>query len=628
MPTRLTDEQGLADQERATAPAWHTLDAGRVLQAQQVTAEQGLSSAEAASRSSRFGRNALAAGKAEPRWRAFLRQYSDPMQLVLLAAGVLSFLLKQAGTGLLLILLTLANAVLGLQQEGQAETAVSALEKKMIISARVRRDGRTAEIPAEELVPGDIVSIEAGDIVPADGRLLNAAMLEVAESELTGESTPVSKGTAVIAEAAVPLGDRACMVYMNTSVTRGTGEFVVTATGMETEVGHVSGMLQAQPTLKTPLTRQLDHLSRQLLLVSGIALIASMAVNLSRGYTFHAVFTAAVAFAIAAVPVQLPTVVTTILAWGTRTLARSGAIMKKLTSTETLGAVSAINTDKTGTLTLNQMTAVQMTVAGYRYAVEGKGYSTHGRINRVAGQAQVPLDHVLTPMVLASDAVLSDGELIGDPTEGALVALAAKGGIDAVSTRREYPRIAELPFDATYKLMATFHEMTDESGKRVIRCFVKGAPDRLLARAAAVLDPQAGPVPLDDARRERYKADNRRFAEEGLRVMAVAQGSRASELRRGVGPAAAGDGTGAARTCRHHGSAAAARRGIGGTGEVRRDRGPDDYRRPRGHGGGDRPPARHRRRDRQRSGARRHERPGGDANSRRSGRDCPSNPRA
>jgi P-type Ca2+ transporter type 2C len=506
LPTRLTGEPGLGRQERASGPAWHTLDVTRVLQAQQVTAEQGLSPAEAASRLGRFGPNALAATKAEPRWRAFLRQYSDPMQLVLLAAGALSFPLKQAGTGLLLILLTLANAVLGLQQEGQAETAVAALEKKMIISARVRRDGRTAEIPAEELVSGDIVSVEAGDIVPADGRLLQAAMLEVAESELTGESTPVSKDTAAVPEASVPLGDRGCMVYMNTPVTRGAGEFVVTATGMETEIGHVSGMLQAQPAVKTPLTRQLDHLSKQLLLISGIALIASMAVNLARGYTFHAVFNAAVAFAIAAVPVQLPTVVTTILAWGTRALAGGGAIMKKLTSTETLGAVSAINTDKTGTLTLNQMTAVQMTVGGHRYAVEGKGYSTHGRINRVAGQAQVPLDQVLTPMVLASDAVLSDGELIGDPTEGALVALAAKGGIDAVSTRREYPRIAELPFDATYKLMATFHEMTDDSGKRVIRCFVKGAPDRLLARAGAVLDPQAGPVPLDDARRERYRA--------------------------------------------------------------------------------------------------------------------------
>jgi Ca2+-transporting ATPase len=522
--TRLTEAPGAGHQARVQRLAWHTLSVEQVLRAEEVAARRGLSSAEAAARAGRFGPNTFTVGRVEPRWHAFIRQYSDPMQIVLVTAGVLSIIpLGQLGTGLLLILLTLANAVLGLQEEGKAETAVAALQKMMIVTAQVRRDGQQAEIPARQLVPGDVVLIEAGDIVPADGRLLRAATLEVAESELTGESMPVSKGTAPVAEADAPLGDRTNMVYMNTSVTRGAGEFVVTATGMETEVGNISGMLQAQPVVKTPLTRQLDQLSKQLLLVAGVALIASMAVNLSRGYTFNAVFNAAVAFAIAAVPVQLPTVVTTILAWGTQALARAGAIMKQLRSTETLGSTSAINTDKTGTLTLNQMTAVQMTVAGHRYAVEGKGYSAHGRITRVAGQAEIPLDQFLMPMVLASDAVLSDGELIGDPTEGALVALAAKGGIDAVSTRQAYPRIAELPFDADYKLMATFHRMADESGKPVVRCFVKGAPDQLLARAATVLDPAAGPVPLDDCLRELYLADNQRFGEEGLRVMAAAR---------------------------------------------------------------------------------------------------------
>ena len=433
MRARVTGAPGPGLEPQASGLAWHTLSVERVLRAVAADAQRGLSSAEAASRSGRFGPNLLVAGRAEPGWLAFIRQYSDPMQIVLLTAGVLSlFPIRQLGTGILLILLTLGNAVLGLQQEGKAEAAVAALQKMMIVTARVRRDGQQAEIPAGQLVPGDVVSIAAGDIVPADGRVLQAAMLEVAESELTGESLPVSKGTAPAGEAGVPLGDRACMVYMNTSVTRGAGEFVVTATGMATEVGRISGMLQAQRAVRTPLTRQLDRLSRQLLLVAGVALIASMAVNLSRGYTFAVVFNAAVAFAIAAVPVQLPTVVTTILAWGTQALARAGAIMKQLRSAETLGSVSAINTDKTGTLTLNQMTAVQMVVAGRRYAVEGKGYSAHGRINRAAGQAEIPLDEFLMPMVLASDAVLSDGELIGDPTEGALVALAAKGGIDAV----------------------------------------------------------------------------------------------------------------------------------------------------------------------------------------------------
>jgi Ca2+-transporting ATPase len=506
------------------APPWHTLSAEQALRAQGVAAQRGLSSAEASARAGRFGPNKLAVARAEPRWHAFIRQYYDPMQIVLLAAGVLSlYPLMQLGTGPLLIVLTLVNAVLGLQQEGKAETAVAALQNMMILTARVRRDGQQAEISAEHLVPGDVVSVEAGDVVPADGRLIQAAMLEVAESELTGESLPVAKGTAAVRKADMPLGDRAGMLYMNTSVTRGTGEFVVTATGMATEVGQISGMLQEQPTARTPLSRQLDRLSKQLLLVAGVALIASMAINLSRGYTFTAVFTAAVAFAIAAVPVQLPTVVTAILAWGTQALARAGAIMKQLRSTETLGSTSAINTDKTGTLTLNEMTAVQMAVGGHRFAIEGKGYSTGGRINRVAGQAEIPLDQILMPMVLASDAVLSDGELIGDPTEGALVALAAKGGVDAASTREVYPRVAELPFDAEYKLMATFHRLTDESGTAVIRCFVKGAPDQLLDRAATALEPGSGPVPLDGHLRELYLAENHRLAEEGLRVMAIAR---------------------------------------------------------------------------------------------------------
>jgi P-type Ca2+ transporter type 2C len=504
--------------------AWHTLSVDEVLRAEDVSRQRGLSSAEAAARAAQVGHNKLPTARAEPRWHAFTRQYYDPMQIVLFSAGIVSlYPLKQLGTGLLLIALTLANAVLGLQQEGKAESAVAALKNMMLVTARVRRDGRQAEMPAEQLVPGDVVLLEAGDVVPADGRLLHAAMLEVAESELTGESAPVSKGTVPVEDPDVPLGDRTDMVYMNTSVTRGAGEFVVTAIGMSTEVGLISGMLQAQPMAKSPLTRQLDQLSKQILLIASVALITSMAVNLARGYTFIAMFNAAVAFAIAAVPVQLPMVVTTILAWGTQALAKAGAIMKQLRSAETLGATSAINTDKTGTLTLNQMTAVRMAITGHRYTVEGHGYSTQGKINRVAGQPEFPLDQFLMPMVLATDAVVSDGEVIGDPTERALVALAAKGGVDAASTRQAYPRIAELPFDAEYKLMATFHDMTDESGQAVIRCLVKGAPDQLLARSASALDPASGRVALDDRLRERYLAENHSLGTEGLRVLATAR---------------------------------------------------------------------------------------------------------
>ncbi len=223
-------------------------------------------------------------------------------------------------------------------------------------------------------------------------------------------------------------------------------------------------------------------LTSQILIIAGVAVAISMALNLSRGDSFDTVFTAAIAFAVSAIPTGLPAVVTTILSLGTQILAKANAIVKRLRSTETLGSTSAINSDKTGTLTLNQMTAIEMALVGRRYSIDGSGYSTEGNIKRVAGDSDVPLDQVLMPMLLASDAVVEDGALIGDPTEGALVVLAEKGGLDARTTREAYPRVAELPFDAAYKLMATFHRMKDESGRDVVRAFVKGAPDQLLAR--------------------------------------------------------------------------------------------------------------------------------------------------
>jgi Ca2+-transporting ATPase len=511
---------------RAVVPAqldFHTLSIRETLVAEEVDAERGLSTAQAEERLRTFGPNRFAEGTKEPRWRAFLRQYADIMQIVLLVAGLGSLWpLKQWGTGVVLLGLTLLNAVLGLQQEGKAAAAVAALQKMMIIKAKVRRDGRMTELPAEQLVPGDVVSIEAGDLVPADGRLLRAATLEIAESALTGESIPVAKGVEPVAGPDTPLGDRTDMVYMNTNVTRGAGTFVVTATGMSTEVGHVSGMLQAQDATETPLTRQLAALTNQILVIAGIALLVSVVLNLARGNSFDVVFTAAIAFAISAIPTGLPAVVTAILSLGTRMLAEANAIVKRLRSAETLGSTSAINSDKTGTLTLNQMTAVEMTLPGRRYTVSGSGYSTEGTIKHAYGQPEVPLDQFLLPMALASDATVRDGQMVGDPTEGALVVLAEKGGLDTDETRRRFPRIAELPFDAAYKLMATFHRMTDELGRDVVRCFVKGAPDQLLARATHTLDPvDLHPIGVDEGFRRRYTEENQRLGEQGLRVLAT-----------------------------------------------------------------------------------------------------------
>jgi Ca2+-transporting ATPase len=504
---------------------WYVLPSSDVARSLGVDPDRGLTAEEAAARLERYGPNKFAEAKTEPRWHAFIRQYRDPMQIVLLIAGLGSIWpLHELGTGLVIIFLTLFNAVLGLRQEGKAAEAVAALQKMMIIKARVRRDGQLAQVPAEQLVPGDVVSIEAGDVVPADGRLLSAATLEIAEAALTGESLPVSKSPDAITAEDAPLGDRSDMVYMNTNATRGAGDFVVTATGMATEVGHISHLLQSEGDAKTPLTKQLEKLTGQILFIAGAAVVVSIVLNLSRGDSFKTVFTAAIAFAIAGIPTGLPAVVTTILSYGTQMLARAGAIVKRLRSTETLGSTSAINSDKTGTLTLNQMTAVELALWGRRYTISGTGYSADGQIQRVAGDSDVSLDNFLMPMVLASDAVVTaDDEMIGDPTEGALVVLAEKGGIDPAATRERLPRVAELPFDAAYKLMATFHRMEDESGRDVIRAFVKGAPDQLLARASHALDADLNVVAVDDEGRERYLAENRRLGEQGLRVLATAR---------------------------------------------------------------------------------------------------------
>jgi P-type Ca2+ transporter type 2C len=356
--------------------------------------------------------------------------------------------------------------------------------------------------------------------VPADGRLLVAATLEIEESALTGESVPVLKSVDPVSGDDVALGDRVDMAYMNSTVTRGRGEMVVTATGMATEVGQISGMLSQVHQEKTPLTRQLDQLTVLLTIMAAAALALVIVIGLLRGESFDDLFLIGISLAVAAIPTGLPAVVTTVLSLGTQALAAKGAIVKRLRSVETLGSTSAICSDKTGTLTLNQMTVRQLVVVGRRYSIEGEGYSTVGKILRVAGETDTSLDPFLEPMALANDAAVHDGGIVGDPTEAALVVLAAKGGLDVDEMRREFPRVAEVPFDSDYKFMATFHEM-EADGRKVIRCFVKGAPDVLLARSSQVRDAEGSTVTAESGR-DRVLAENDRLAGEGLRVLAVA----------------------------------------------------------------------------------------------------------
>jgi Ca2+-transporting ATPase len=281
-------------------------------------------------------------------------------------------------------------------------------------------------------------------------------------------------------------------------------------------------MLSGVEQEKTPLTKQLDQITVLITIMAAAALALIVILGLARGDDFDSLFLVGISLAIAAIPTGLPAVVTMLLSVGTRELADQGAIVKRLRSVETLGSTSAICSDKTGTLTLNQMTARELVIVGRRFSVDGEGYATTGRILRVAGTSDVGFEPFVLPMALANDAVIRDGACIGDPTEGALVVLAEKAGLDVEETRRTYPRIAEVPFDAEYKLMATFHEM-EERGRRVVRCFVKGAPDVLLARSSNYLDEDGSPRPLADEARDRVLGQNDRMAGEGLRVLAVAR---------------------------------------------------------------------------------------------------------
>jgi len=505
----------------ATAKAWHAMSADTVCRELGVDPDVGLDPAEVEGRRARYGANKLAEAEKEPGWHAFLRQYMDLMQLVLVGAAIVSVVaLGEWHTAIVVLAVTLLNAILGLNQEGKAAESVAALQKMLVLKAHVRRGGEVSDIPAEELVPGDVVSFEAGDKIPADGRLLVAATLEIEEAALTGESTPSPKSVAPVEGEGVALSDRVCIAYMNSTVTRGRGEMVVTATGMETEVGRISGMLQAVQQEKTPLTRQLDQLTIVVAILAGISLVLVIVLGLIHGDDLDQLFLIGISVAVAAIPTELPAVVTSMLSLGTRALAAQGAIVKRLRSVETLGSTSAICTDKTGTLTLNQMTARELIVVGRRYAIEGEGYSTVGRILRVAGETDTSLEDFLLPMALANDASVSGGEIVGDPTEAALVVLAAKGGLDVEGTRRAYPRLAEVPFDSEYKLMATFHEMRDD-GRDVVRCLVKGAPDVLLARSTVARDADGSSIPFELGR-DRVMAANDRLAREGLRVLAVA----------------------------------------------------------------------------------------------------------
>ncbi|MGV9316871.1 cation-translocating P-type ATPase [Streptomyces sp. NPDC003691] len=516
--------------EQPGAVPWYARDADEVAAAFGVDPAVGLTAARAAELLAGHGPNALPEEKPPPAWRRFLDQYRSYMQIILVAAAVVSLLVGQWSTAILLALLTLLNAVVGLRQEGKAESAMNALKSMMKATARVRRDGAESEIPAERLVPGDVVLIAAGDQVPADGRIVSASALQIDESALTGESVPAAKDTGTLVPAGadgpaagaqpLPPGEQSNTAFMNTPVTHGSGVLVITATGADTELGRISGMLSATRREESPLTRQLNSLTLWIAGAAGLTMIVMFALGRTRGQAWDTLFVSAVSLAIAAIPEALPTVTQVILSVGSLNLAKRNAIVKELPSVETLGFTSAINSDKTGTLTMNQMTVVELLTPTDRYTVSGTGYGLTGRIHRAAGSTASVEDAVL-PFLIANDAGLVGGEVVGDPTEGALLVLGHKAGLDIDGTRERFPRLATLPFDPDYKLMATFNSAKDEDGRPVVRVFVKGAAPAVLERASSALS-DGRTVPWDDGLRGRAREAVARMGGEGHRVMAAA----------------------------------------------------------------------------------------------------------
>ncbi|WP_306317413.1 MULTISPECIES: HAD-IC family P-type ATPase [unclassified Streptomyces] len=504
------------------AHLWYAEPVDSVARALGVDPAAGLDTARATRRRAEDGPNALPEERPVPVLRRILGQFTSYMQLILVASAIVSLAIQEWGTAVVLLALSVVNAVIGLRQEGKADSAMNALKAMTKATARVRRDGKEAEIPAEDVVVGDVVLLAAGDEVPADGRLVAATALQIDESALTGESVPVAKDVRAIREPGGELGpaDQSDMAFMTTPVTHGSGLLIVTATGAGTELGRISGMLTTTRREMSPLSKELNRLTLWIVGAAALTMVVMFALGRGRDEPWDALFVSAVSLAIAAVPEALPTVTQTILSLGGLDLAKRNAIVKDLPSVETLGFTSAVNSDKTGTLTMNQMTVVEVVDAFDRYTVSGTGYALEGRVHHAAGSSPGIEDAIL-PYLVASDASLVDSEVVGDPTEGALLVLGHKAGLDVAATRERLPRIATLPFDPAYKLMATFHAAHDGQGRPVVRCFVKGAAPAVLARTTTALSGGAG-IAFDAELRGRADAEVERMERAGRRVMAAA----------------------------------------------------------------------------------------------------------
>ena len=479
---------------------WYTKSSAQALQELDTNSSRGLTSTQAAQRLQQYGPNQLEKPKPTPLILRFLLQLKDPMIVVLLFAAALSLISTHGEDwieAVIILLIVVVNAVISITQENSAHKALEALEQMSAPLARVVRDGQTLRLDTRQLVPGDIILLEAGDLVPADGRILHCANLKVDESAITGESVPVSKESGAVLAEDTEVGDQSNMVISSTVITNGRATCVVTATGMDTQVGRIAGMLLNQSDPSTPLQRKMGEISSTL----SFACLGVCAVMFGIGLLYHIplldMFLTAVALAVAAIPEGLPAIVTIVLALGVQRMVRHHAIVKKLPAVETLGCAGVICSDKTGTLTMNRMTVVQIWTAREKHRLEA-----------------------LIVGALCNDATLnhdSDGvpHLLGDPTETALVDAALEEGLDKEILEQEMPRVAEIPFDSQRKLMTTVHPLRGR-----YRVMVKGAPDVLLSRCTHIL--AGASVPLDVPTLRQVESANAAMAQNALRVLGCA----------------------------------------------------------------------------------------------------------
>ena len=524
--------------------AWHTREREDLLRHLDVDPAYGLTSAEAEIRRQTHGSNELVEQKLKSPLAILWEQITNPLVLLLIAAAAISALLGKVDSLIAISAIVILNAVLGLVQEYRAEKAMAALRKLAAPLVRVRRDRGVQDIAARELVPGDVVLLEAGSIVPADARLIESANLRVQEASLTGESQPVDKFPQSLSEGNIPLGDRQNMLYMGTSVTYGRGTAVVVETGMNTELGHIASMIQNLSGEKTPLQRRMDELGGVLLKAALVVMAIAFVIGALTGQPLETVLLNAVAIAVAVVPEGLPAVVTIALALGAQRMLRRRALIRKLPAVETLGSVTTICSDKTGTLTENRMTVSIVDVAGHTATIDEVlrdgmpalvSMNGTGATSPLAAQALV-----LAGDTLCNDATLSRTDLntfraIGDPTEGALVVAAARFGLVKPDLERLFPRVNEVPFDSDRKRMTTFHHLAADSPNNVAEAriadllaredaeyvaFTKGAVDGLLNLSSSVWI-NGAIVPMTDDLHWRIEQMNAELAQNGLRVLGV-----------------------------------------------------------------------------------------------------------